>query len=178
MGMLCMESSPLINPSNSRKPFQTPQTNTVPTYVTAPMPEIVFIKLLQSQKQYFPDLPPGVVPVLPHKESNCLIQLPNNCNIYVPVEQIPLTPAFALTTEKSQGMTLTHAVVAPLRHKTRTKPQRSALYVAFSRVTDPKNLRIMEPLQMSTTTYSKPTAEIVHEIQHLEQIENKAEGNP
>lgn len=146
------------------KPFQTLQTNTVPTYVTAPMPEIVFIKLLQSEKQYFQDLPPGVVPVLPHKENNCHIQLPNNCNIYVPVEQIPLTPAFALTTEKSQGMTLTHAVIAPLRHKTRTRPQRSALYVAYSRIADPKNLRIMEPLQMPTATYFKPTAEVIHEI--------------
>jgi ATP-dependent DNA helicase PIF1 len=61
--------------------------------------------------------------------------------------QLPVRPAFAMTIHKSQGQTLDHVGVY-LKDPVFSHGQ---LYVALSRVTDPKNLKIAIPFKDNTS---------------------------
>jgi len=121
------------------------------------LPEIVYVKLLAySHIQFHEDLPDGVVPVRPRRESNVLIKITDVRSFIVCIIQIPIIPAFALTTEKCQGLTVEKMILGPLRHPTRKRPQRSALYVAITRVKSMSQLYLMKPLTLSDLAFFRP----------------------
>ena len=60
----------------------------------------------------------------------------NYTNFNIQPTQFPMVPAFAITIEKCQGITLDAMIVAPLRTVARSKPQPNSLYVVLSRITD------------------------------------------
>lgn len=134
-------------------------------------PEVVFVKLRGYEQVHFlPILPVGVVPVRLRLEPSVEIKLPNR-TFCIDIEQVPLTPAFSLTTEKCQGMTLEKMVLAPLRHETRVSPQRSSFYVATTRVKLLRQLYLMEKLSLEALEYFTPNAAAVAETQRLESLE-------
>jgi hypothetical protein len=85
--------------------------------------------------------------------------------------QIPLVPAFSLLVEKVQGLTMDSIILGPLRHDTRSSPQKTALHVATTRVKDPINMRFLEPLTMEDIEYFTPAPQLIFETRRLEQLE-------
>lgn len=98
-------------------------------------PEIVFVKLLgyDDLASIVAGLPPGVVPVQARDKIGICVELPQR-SFSIQVCQAPLVPAFSLTSEKCQGLTVEKVIIGPLRHSTRKSPQRSSFYVAVTRI--------------------------------------------
>lgn len=90
----------------------------------------------------------------------------------VVVKQVPLVPAFALTSEKRQGLTVIKIILGPLRHSTRHSPQRSSFYVAVTRVKTLCQLYLMEPLSLSLLKYFTPRQDAMQENSRLEALES------
>ncbi len=63
-------------------------------------------------------------------------------------------------------------VLGPLRHSSsRQNPQRTAMYVADSRIRDAVNMRFMEPLTQEDVQYFKPPKACIEETRRLENLE-------
>ncbi|OWZ04872.1 hypothetical protein PHMEG_00023151 [Phytophthora megakarya] len=134
-------------------------------------PDIVFIKLRNYfTTQFFPELPDGTVPVLLRVEKQVEIKMPDR-SFNVIVTQVPLIPAFAITSDKSQGLTVERMVLGPLRHSSRINPQRTSFYVAVTRVKTMKQLYLMERLTPEYLGYFKPSEAALAETQRLHQLE-------
>ncbi|OWZ07894.1 hypothetical protein PHMEG_00019642 [Phytophthora megakarya] len=158
-------------PASTDKPVST--THSVYTEVThSKSPEVVFIKLRDYEDvQFFPFLPNGVVPVRLRYEKSVKVQLPNR-SFSINIIQVPVIPAYSITTEKCQGMTLEKIVLAPLRHATRRSPQRSSFYVAATRVKSLRQLYLMEKLSLEElTSYFTPNPAAMAETRRLEALE-------
>jgi hypothetical protein len=113
---------------------------------------------------------PGLFPWLPISTSiSCDIS--TKSTIRVKITTFPIVPAFALTTEKCQGLTLQGAIIPPLRTIDRWNPQSSALYVALSRPSSIENLRLLQPLTLQDFDYFTPSNEIIQELSRLKQME-------
>ena len=137
----------------------------------ARLPDVVYVKLLNDEETYLPDLPPGVVPVRPFEEKEVQIQLPNR-KFKVSIKQIPLVPAFALTIDKCQGLTLEGLTLGPLRHSSRRSPRKTGtLYVALSRAKHFNSVYLLQPLTQAEADYFKPDKRCVEEDKRLRLLE-------
>lgn len=83
-------------------------------------------------------LSPGISPVLPRQERNIRVSMPNRC-FSINIKQVPLVPAISITCYKSQGLTLNKMILGPMRHLTRTLPQKATFYVTVTRVRSMKD---------------------------------------
>ncbi|KAG1713432.1 hypothetical protein DVH05_001219 [Phytophthora capsici] len=128
----------------------------VEEYYHSVPPDIVFVRLKDyASHQFVPSLPPGVVPLCKRKETGVQIQMQQR-TFSISICQIPVVPAYSLTTEKCQGLTVDKMILAPLQHSTRRVPQHSSFYVAVTRVTTLKQLYLMEPLTKKFLEYFVP----------------------
>jgi hypothetical protein len=100
------------------------------------------------------------------------IKIPDR-TFYIKIRQLPLVPAFSLLIEKVQGLTLDSVILGPLKHSTRRAPQKTALHVATTRVRDPINMRLLQPLTMDDILYFTPSSELIQETKRLESIEQE-----
>ncbi len=145
-------------------------TTGVSIHVFKTPPEVVYIKLRDyPDHQFINGLPPGVVPILPRLEPKIDVTLPNR-SFRINATQVPIVPAFAITCDKCQGMTVEKMVLAPLRHPTRRSPQRAAFYVAVTRVKSMDNLYLMEPLTLELLQYFKPSTDVLAETARLQKL--------
>ncbi len=87
---------------------------------------------------------PGLFPIFPIT-NRITCSLAHNNDISVKIKTYPIVPGFAITTEKCQGLTLKGAIIGTLRNIDRANPQPNSLYVAPSRATTLKNVRLLEP---------------------------------
>ncbi|ETO75400.1 hypothetical protein F444_09003 [Phytophthora nicotianae P1976] len=140
------------------------------TRVHSEPPEIIFVQLRDHNNPLFEGLPDGVVPLRPWKQNSIQIQLPDR-SFSVNITQIPLVPAFSLTSEKCQGLTVERMILAPLRHSTRKSPQRSYFYVAVTRVTTMSELILTEELTLEYLSYFIPDPEALAETERLLRLE-------
>lgn len=115
-------------------------------------------------------LPPGTTPVRCAKHTGVNVAMSDR-TFTVSVDQVPLVPAFALTTEKCQGLTVEKVVLGPLRHFTRVQPQRSSFYVAVTRVTTMLQLYLVEPLTLDFLKYFTPSRAALEETSRLHELE-------
>ena len=90
-------------------------------------------------------------------------------NLSFSIYTMPITPAYALTIEKIQGITFQAMALGPLKHSSRKSVQRSTLYVALSRVKTLNGLYLMEHLTLSDVR--PPSDEVLTEIARLKQLE-------
>ena len=134
------------------------------------IPDFILSKVWKIDHEFFPGLGAGVVPVQPYRNNRVSIDLPSR-NVTVRMIQIPLVPAFSLLIEKVQGLTMDSVILGPLRHKTRTSPQRTALHVSCTRVKDAINMRFLQPLTMEDIAYFTPAPELILETRRLEKLE-------
>jgi hypothetical protein len=84
--------------------------------------------------------------------------------------QIPVIPAYSITADKSQGHTVNQMILGPLKHATRSRPQRAAHYVATTRVRSMSRLLLMERLQIDELNYFRPSLAVIQEVARLEEL--------
>jgi hypothetical protein len=77
------------------------------------------------------------------------------------LKQIMVVPAFAITTDKSQGTTVSASIIGSQKDSNRKGPPNSILYVALSRVTDPSKMTLTEPLTMDLVNQFKPSEQLI-----------------
>lgn len=131
-------------------------------------PVAVYVKHIgYAGTSFLPHLPVGVVPVRQRVEKSINVRMPAR-SFNVTIKQVPLVPAFALTSEKCQGLTVDKMILGPMRHPTRRAPQRSSFYVAVTRVRILAQLYLMEPLTKQFLAYFTPRADALAENARLE----------
>ena len=132
------------------------------------LPDYVLIKLIDfAQEALIPGFAPGVVPVRPTLVKQVKIHIADDRQFTVNIEQVPLIPAFSLTSDKCQGLTVDRMILGPLRHDSRRLPQRTSFYVAMTRVRTMANLFLMEPLTSLYLKYFKPSPVAIAEMARL-----------
>jgi hypothetical protein len=143
--------------TTSFETFFTPEGVTVRK--ASEVPEYVFLHPLSPITQSFGDLPLGIIPISPTK-TKVELKLANRKFSHT-VNQIALVPAFAITTDKSQGLTVAKAVIGPQKDAVRKSPPPQILYVALSRAINPNYMRLLEPVTVALLSSFKPSAELL-----------------
>ncbi|ETN12062.1 hypothetical protein PPTG_09710 [Phytophthora nicotianae INRA-310] len=157
--------------SASRDAIQVRTVNGIQEHHHSLPPDIVFVKLKDyPTRSFLPGLPQGVVPVCKKSERGVQVKLPDR-EFSISITQVPLVPAYCLTTEKCQGLTVEKMILGPIRHSTRLSPQRSSFYVAVTRVKSLNQLYLMSPLTKQFLKYFKPSANVLQETTRLEAME-------
>ncbi|CAL6334301.1 unnamed protein product [Bathycoccus prasinos] len=87
--------------------------------------------------------------------------------------QFPVAPAFAMTISKSQGQTIPNNVSVLLKDPILS---RGSLYVAMSRVTDPKKLKVFLPNKSLPPKHKQYTKNVVYKYL-LKQIKQQRNNN-
>lgn len=137
-------------------------------------PDVVYIKLKDhSHTPLLTSLPTGIAPILARTEKGVKVDMTSR-TFSITINQVPLIPAFAITSDKCQGLTVERMVLGPLRHSTRRNPQQSSFYVAVTRVKMMKQLYLMEPLSLDFLQYFKPNQDAIAETQRLQDMEAAA----
>jgi ATP-dependent exoDNAse (exonuclease V) alpha subunit len=90
-----------------------------------------------------------------------------NRHFLVKLTQFPFVPAYGITVQKCQGLTLQTAVIAPLLRNVRKHPSRCSVYVALSRVVKLENLYLMTEFTQKDQGYYRPEPLVVNEVERL-----------
>jgi hypothetical protein len=111
------------------------------------MPVYILFKIFDLKEELIPGLGVGIIPLQPYTNRSVSITLPDrNSPFDVKIKQLPLVHAFALLTEKVQGLTMETNIVGPLRNESRKTPQKAALDVTVSRIRYEHNTRFSQKL--------------------------------
>jgi hypothetical protein len=130
------------------------------------LPKYVIITKLNPSNQSFGNLPPNHIPIPPtKKQAKMLFQ---NRSYTKTLKQVMIVPAFSITTDKSQGLTVSAAVIGSQKDQNRKRPPSQILYVALSRVTDPHMMILTEKLNMEYLLNFKPNPKLLSIDQELE----------
>lgn len=140
-----------------------------PYYKCTHFPQLVFVKLFQKQKVQIPCLPQDILPV-PVVTLNSQIHLSHR-HFSMKIKQIPIVPAYAVTVEKVQGLTLESVTICNLLDKRKTA-QTSSLYVSLSRCKDPTQVLLEHDL---TLEYCKSFIPNELELNITKHFQTKAE---
>lgn len=143
-----------FHPDDQYQDLLDPHTNHL-IRIHSKLPVAVFLRKFGNHHKALPDLPPGIVPLTPMIKQTLKFCLPNR-QFTCQADFLPITCAFALTVDKCQGVTLKHCVISPLLCELRRGVNKSALYVATSRVTLPENLLFTQTLTMDPQLKSHP----------------------
>ena len=147
---------------------------TILTYSNPPVH--LFVKLREIDTVIMRNFPLGVVPLerYSNHQAKQVIKFSYHRRSAAIIEQFPVVGAFAITTEKCQGLTFDSIFVAPLLPEERLNPQKNSLYVIFSRVKNFVNMRFLEKLTLRHLDYYKPKAEMLAETNRLNEIGRKS----
>ncbi|KAI9098846.1 hypothetical protein DFS34DRAFT_649546 [Phlyctochytrium arcticum] len=79
-----------------------------------------------------------------------------------------------MTVDKCQGVTLPGVIIAPLLVPERKGPQRTTMYVAWSRgsttLSGADGTKLLQPLTGADLEYFQPSEDLSHEIRRLERL--------
>ena len=126
------------------------------------------------------DLQPTCIPIVPEQKTikvdlkSCLSPaqkrlLQNKTSITITRCQLPLIPAYALTTHKCQGKTLESGVI-DIVPPPYAKPDLAQTYVPISRFTSLETMAILRPFPRSILN-QKPHPDMLAELQRLQSID-------
>lgn len=118
-------------------------------------PEIIFIKLYNDSSILVPGLPPGVLPIVRPTESKSIDTVLRGRSFKTSWIQFPIVPAWSITVDKSQGLTLPAAILAPLKTPERRSVPGGAFYVQSSRCRTVERIRLLEPLTLGVLQWRK-----------------------
>ena len=159
--------------SNSTFPFNT-------VYIRKPLYALVQLPQCKSAST-LTDLQPTLVPIVPEQKTikvdlkSCLSPpqkrlLQNKTTVTITRCQLPLIPAYALTTHKCQGKTLQSGVI-DIVPPPYTKPDLAQTYVPISRFTSLETMAILRPFPRSILN-QKPHPDMLAELQRLQSIDS------
>lgn len=131
-------------------------------------PKFVFIQLAKSNNTQFGNLPVGILPI---KSTSCPIRLnlSKSKSISMSVMQFTISPSWALTTDKVQGLTLHGSIVGPQIDSKRKNPPKQILYVAVSRIIDPRTMTFSTPVTLSMLNSFRQDNNLMQMIESLEE---------
>jgi hypothetical protein len=119
--------------------------------VASRYPEILFVKIMDCEKILVKGLGPGVVPILPDPNAVSMkIDLKNRRKVKIKANGFKVAMAFALTVDKSQGLSLDSGTIWSLFSAARTLVRTASFYVAISRVRRLEDIHLLEPLLLET----------------------------
>jgi hypothetical protein len=126
-------------------------------------PAFLLFKLRDCKEVLVHGYPPGVV-AIPIGTYECEVKLPNaKQNSTLTVQQFPVIPAYAMTPEKLQGVTLYHDLyVSELSNR-----QAQILYVVLSRILMLSWLILTQPLTMDYVRKFVPAKIVLDEVHRL-----------
>jgi hypothetical protein len=129
-------------------------------HILPTMPNAVYIRLLSNN---------SILRIIPRERFSCRFDLPSR-HFSLKITQFPLAPAYSLTSEKIQGLTLNSVILAPIIHKTRPRPAPSSFYVNISRVRNPASMKFMQPLSEQQLCRFRPSPQTLEMVHHLHTI--------
>jgi hypothetical protein len=126
-------------------------------------PSFLLFKLRDCNEVLVQGYPPGVV-AIPNGTYDCEVKLPSaKQKSTIRVHQFPVIPAYAMTPEKLQGVTLRHDLyVSELDNR-----QAQILYVVLSRILMLQWLVLTQPLTMEYMRRFVPTKIVLEEVHRL-----------
>ncbi|KAG1694469.1 hypothetical protein DVH05_028660 [Phytophthora capsici] len=128
-------------------------------------PQLIFVRLHDCDRVLVPGFGAGVIGI-PKISASIKPTIDSLGRASITIEQFPIVPAFACTTEKLQGKTCSDGVVVtPLHRKGGVPPQ--SLYVALSRAKTLEALTLTQPLTPDYIAKFKPSEADVEEMQRL-----------
>ena len=127
------------------------------------------------------DLQPTLVPIVPEQKTmkvdlkSCLSPaqkrlLHSKTTITITRCQLPLIPAFALTTHKCQDKTLESGVI-DIEPPPYVKPDLAQTYIPISRFTGSETVAVLRPFPCSILN-QKPHPDMIAELQRLQSIDS------
>jgi hypothetical protein len=146
---------------------ETTTANGVQIKYANKLPKYVFVKLMQPGKHAIGNLDIGIVPMMVFKQQ---VKFKFR-NFSKAISQIPIIPAFSTTTDRSQGLTLESSLIGNQINLLRKHPPFQILYVAFSRVRDPRNIRIEEKMTLEYIGRFKPPPSLAKIEEYLKNRE-------
>jgi hypothetical protein len=123
------------------------------------LPDYIFIQPHRFTNITFFPLASGIIPINPTK-SSVKFKLSNR-TFNQTITQLPVVPAFSITTDKSQGLTFQNDIIDSQKNHLRCRPPTQILYVALSRVTDPNKMKFTEKTTLEYLNQFKPTKELI-----------------
>lgn len=129
--------------------------------------DFILIKIHNSSKTLVKGFSSGVIGLPPLSARVKLKQIPNLCQSSIIVRQFAVVPAFACTTEKLQGQTCEHGVVATPLDRRKGVPHQT-LYIALSRSVCLANVQLTEVITRDYLKKFTPTKTTVDEIQQMQ----------
>ncbi|CAF4063536.1 unnamed protein product [Rotaria sp. Silwood1] len=125
------------------------------------------------------DLEPTMIPILPEQKTIKIDLksfvtptqkrlLNNKTSITITRSQLPIVPAFALTTHKCQGKTLSYGII-DLVPPPYSKPDLANIYVPISRFTSRDTMAILRHFP-ATSLDQKPHPDMIAELKRLENL--------
>ncbi|CAF1257771.1 unnamed protein product [Rotaria sordida] len=125
------------------------------------------------------DLEPTIIPIVPEQKTikidlKSFISpmqkrlLNNKTSITITRSQLPIVPAFALTTHKCQGKTLSYGII-DLVPPPYSKPDLANIYVPISRFTSRDTMAILRHFPASILN-QKPHPDMIAELKRLENL--------
>jgi hypothetical protein len=150
------------------------------------LPEIVYVRHMDCDHIFIPELGPGIVPVFPHhiKQSVTMSSRGTERKLDLDYTHIPLVPAYALTVDKLQCQTFKAVIVSDLHFGTSKQQSNGTgaapkattinapslhfapLYMALSCVNMCENLHLLEPLTLDYVKSFK-IPQSVHEFERI-----------
>ena len=151
-------------------------TNTV--YIRKPLYALVELPQCKLSSS-LTDLQPTIIPIVPEQKTIKVdlksfispIQkrlLNNKTSITIARTQLPIVPAFAMTTHKCQGKTLSHGII-DLVPPPYSKPDLANIYVPISRFTSRDTMAILRHFPRSVLD-QKPHPDMIVELKRLENL--------
>ncbi|KAG8728410.1 hypothetical protein FRC12_021771 [Ceratobasidium sp. 428] len=114
------------------------------------LPTYILVRLNRTQASSLPGLEDGVIPVVPAEQGYRITILIAQRNRQVKEItrsvkrlQFPITPAYAFTDYRSQGQTISAAIVGIAEPPTGGELKRANVYVALSRCSGRDSIRIL-----------------------------------
>jgi len=142
--------------------FVTSFTNTgVQIKLSSCIPEYLFFTDSSETKYHVEGLPSGTIPMSCPKPNQVKFDFKNQKAHSLNLKQIAVIPAWSLTTDKSQGMTLGGCIIGVQSDTHRNNPPKQIMYVAWSRVIDPSNIKITQPLTLDTMSHFIPSNDLI-----------------
>lgn len=131
-------------------------------------PKMLLVKVTHCNTNLVMGFPPGVLGIPLMTASVKLDKIPNLSASSLTVQQFPLVPCFACTTDKMQGQTCPNGIVVTRLHRQGMPPQ--TLYVALSRTTMLSKLTLTSPITAADTQRGSVPNDVRLEMERLHSL--------
>jgi len=125
------------------------------------IPDFLFFKDHDDNNCVWKNLPKNVIPISCPQAHKVTFEFDGLKRRSRNLRQLAVIPAWGITTDKSQGMTLQSCILGAQSDCIRKNPPKQILYVAWSRVIDPSNIHLVEKVSLESMKHYAPSKELL-----------------